>query len=98
MDAISYPLDEGELSSGNVNTGKNVKQWELLYSLREKATRVKASACTAGDLGSIPGSGRSPGEGNGNPLQYSCLENPMDGGAWRATVHGVAKSQTRLSD
>ena len=48
--------------------------------------------------GSIPGSGRSPGEGNGNPLQYSCLENPMDGAAWWATVHGVAKSQTRLSD
>ena len=46
----------------------------------------------------IPGSGRSPGGGNGNPLQYSCLENPMDGGAWRATVHGVAKSRTRLSD
>ena len=51
-----------------------------------------------GDLGSIPGSGRSPGEGNGTPLQYSCLENPMDGGAWWATVHGVAKSRTRLSD
>ena len=50
------------------------------------------------DLGSIPGSGRSTGEGNGNPLQYSCLENPMDGGAWWATVHGVAKSRTRLSD
>ena len=49
---------------------------------------VKASACSMGDLGSIPGSGRSPGEGNGNPLQYSCLENPMDGGAWWATVHG----------
>ena len=46
----------------------------------------------------IPGSGRSPGEGNGNPLQYSCLENPMDGGAWWATVHGVAKSRTQLSD
>ena len=58
----------------------------------------KASAYNAGDLGSIPGSGRSPGEGNGNPLQYSCLENPMDGGAWKATVHGVAKSRTRLSD
>jgi len=51
-----------------------------------------------GDPGSIPGSGRSPGEGNGNPLQYSCLENPMDGGAWQATVHGVSKSQTRLRD
>ena len=58
----------------------------------------KMSAYNAGDLGSIPGSGRSPGEGNGNPLQYSCLENPMDGGAWRATVHGVAKSRTQLSD
>ena len=55
------------------------------------------SACNAGDPGSIPGSGRSPGEENGNPLQYSCLENPMDGGAWWATVHGVAKSPTRLS-
>ena len=54
----------------------------------------KASACNAGDPGSIPGLGRSPGEGNGNPLQYSCLENPLDKGAWLATVHGVAKSQT----
>ena len=58
----------------------------------------EASACNAGDPGLIPGLGRSPGEGNGNPLQYSCLENPMDGGAWWATVHGVAKSRTRLSD
>ena len=52
----------------------------------------KASAYNVGDLGSIPESGRSAGEGNGNPLQYSCLENPMDGGAWWAIVHGVAKS------
>ena len=58
----------------------------------------KTSTCNAGDLGSIPGSGRSPGEGNGNSLQYSCQENPMDRRAWWATVHGVAKSQTRLSD
>ena len=58
----------------------------------------KGSAYTAGDLGLIPGSGRSPGERNGNPLQYSCLENSMDRGAWWATVHRVAKSQTRLSD
>ena len=57
-----------------------------------------ASAYSAGDLGLITGSGTSPGEGNGNPLQYSCLENPMDGGAWWATVHGVKKSRTRLSD
>ena len=54
----------------------------------------KESARNAGDLGSIPGSGRSSGEGNGNPLQYSCLENSMDGGAWQAAVHGVPKSQT----
>ena len=58
----------------------------------------KVSACNAGDLGLIPESGRSPGEGNGNPLQYSCLENPMDQGTWWATVHGVTKSQTQLSD
>ena len=58
----------------------------------------KASACNAGDPDLIPGWGRSPGEGNGNPLQYSCLENPMDRGTWRATVHRVAKSRTRLSD
>ena len=58
-------------------------------------SEVKASARNAGDLGSIPGPGRSPGEGNGNPLQDSCLENPMDRGAWWATVHGVAKSRTR---
>ena len=55
-----------------------------------------ASAGDIRDAGSIPGSGRSPGGGNGNPLQYSCLENPMDRGAWWATVHGVSKSQTRL--
>ena len=54
----------------------------------------KEFACHAGKLGSILGSGRSPGEGTGNPLQYSCLENPMDGGAWWAIVQGVAKSQT----
>ena len=57
-------------------------------------SEVKASACKGGDLGSIPGLGRSPGEGNGNPLQYSCLQNPVDGGAWWAIVHWVAKSQT----
>ena len=58
----------------------------------------KVSAYSAGDPGSVPGLGRSPGEGNGTPLQYSCLENPMDRGARWATVHGVAKSWTRLSD
>ena len=58
---------------------------------------VKNPPANAGDMNSIPGPGRSPGEGNGKPLQYSCLENPMDRGAWRAVVHGVTKSQTRLS-
>ena len=54
----------------------------------------KVSAYNVGDPGLIPGSGRSPGEGNGNPLQYSHLENPMDGGSWQVTVHGVTKSRT----
>ena len=58
----------------------------------------KASACNAGDPDSIPGLGRSPGEGNGNPLQYSFLENSMDRAAWQAIVYGVTKSQTQLSD
>ena len=57
----------------------------------------KESACSAGDLGMTPGSGRSPGEGNGYPLQYSCLENSMERGAWWATVQGVTKCQTRLT-
>jgi len=61
-------------------------------------SEVKASAYNAGDPYSIPGLGRSPGEGNGNPLQYSCLDNPMDRGAWWAIVRGVAKSQTWLSN
>ena len=57
----------------------------------------KESACNAGDLGSIPGSGKSPGEGNSNPFQYSCLENPMDRGTWQATVHGVAQVRHDLA-
>ena len=59
---------------------------------------VKNSAGNAGDLGLIPGLGRSPGERNGNPLQHSCLENSMDRGAWWAAVHGVTRSRTRLSE
>ena len=58
----------------------------------------KASACNAGDPSLIPGLGRSTGEGNGNPLQYSCLENSMDRGAWKAIVHGVTKSWIQLSN
>ena len=59
---------------------------------------MKSLPANAGDTGSIPGLGRSSGEGKGNPLQYSCLENPMDRGTWQAIDHGVAKSQTQLSN
>ena len=73
------------------------------YILRNEVSRalgfldgsvVKNLPASVGDLGSVPGLGGSPGEGNGNPLQFSCLENPMDRGAWWTTVHGVAKSRT----
>ena len=63
-----------------------------------KSSGCKEPDCNAGDPGSIPGLGISPREGNGNPLQYSFLENPIDGGAWQATGHVVAKSRTQLSD
>ena len=78
--------------------GNDFYQFLLTLSGFSGGSEVKASACNAGDLGSVPGSRRSPGEGNGNPLQYPCLENHMDGGAWWATVHGVTKSRTQLSD
>ena len=64
----------------------------LIYGLPSGST-VKKPPANAGDVGLIPGSGKSPGEGNGNPLQYSCLENPLDRGTWWAMVHGVTKSQ-----
>ena len=70
-----------------------------LYSWASKVVQSKEFTCNVGgarDAGLIPGSGRSPGGGNGNPLQYSCLKNPMDRGAWRATAHGVTKTRTRL--
>ena len=67
-----------------------------LNSVCSEGSASKESACNAGDLGPIPGSGRSPGGGHDNPLQHSFLENPVDRGAWRAKVHGVAKSQTPL--
>ena len=91
----------------------SVSQWAIVPQPRTKGTIFsmikvcysfpgdldgKASACSVGDPGSIPGSGRSPGDGNGNPLQYPCLENSMDGGAWQAIVRGVTKSQTWLSN
>ena len=74
------------------------ENWDLSSNLPNHLWHSgKESACSAGDLGLIPGSGRSLGEGNGNPLQYSCLENPTDRGAWRATVHVFTKSWTQLS-
>ena len=69
-----------------------VKTFELTVTRFLGGSDSKESACSAGDLGLIPGLGRSPGVGNGNPLQYSCLENSMDRGAWWATVHGVEKN------
>ena len=71
-------------------------QFILQYTCSPGDSDSKESACRAGDLGSTPRSGRSPGEGNGYPVQYSCLENSLDRGAWQAMVHGVANSQTRL--
>ena len=70
----------------------------LASTVAQLVEKLPASAGDTRDVGSIPGSGRSPGAGNDNPLQYSCLGNPMDRGSWRATVHGVAKSRTRLLD
>ena len=77
------------------------KTMNQIYMRFPGGTVVKNLPANAGDLrdmGSIPGLGRSPEEGNGNPLQHSSLENPMDRGAWWATVHGVTEIQTRLSD
>ena len=69
-------------------------RWEVAGDTGPGSSDGKESACNAGDLGLIPGSGRSLGEGNGNPLQYSCLENSVDEGAWWAPVHGATKSWT----
>ena len=71
--------------ASQVNSTKNLEKGFSHSSIG------KESACNSGEPGSIPGSGRSPGEGNGNPLQYSCLKNPIDRGVWRATVHGVTR-------
>ena len=75
---------------------KNLDKYIFLFLLRGFSgdSDAKESACSVGDPGSIPGLGRSPGEGHSNPLQYSCLENSVDRGAWWATVHEVTKSQT----
>ena len=88
------------LLGGAVLEGRHVVSFEKKVCENNKdfsgGSDSKESACNARDLGSIPGWERSPGEGNGNPLQYSCLEDPMDRRAWRAAVHGATKSRTRL--
>ena len=91
--AVSQPLDRQERSQHPCSL--------ITPSLRPSfpgGSDDKESACDTGNERSIPGSGRCPGGGNGNPLQYSCLENPMERGAWRAAVHGVVKSQTPLRE
>ena len=98
---IFYHLShQGSPFQAEGRANANVLGWNKFGDVLAQAggSDGKASAYSVGDWGSVPGLGRSPGEGNGNPLQYSCLENPMDRGAWQATVHGVAKSQTGLSN
>ena len=77
---------------------KNMKKNACIYMWVKNLPAMKETACSAGDVDSISGSGRSPREGNGNPLQYSCLGNPTDRGTLQATVHRVTKSLTWLSD
>ena len=102
-------LGRGGLEFSEVNLYIHVKIYQIVYlkyvqsNVNYRGSQVvpvvknlPANAGDTRDTGSIPGLGRSPGGGNGNPLQYSCLENPMDRGAWWATVHGVTKSQTWL--
>ena len=94
---VGFPLQNCWLGCGQVRRAK----WEVMRSSQEAlsfpgGSDGKEPTCSAGDLGLIPGWGRSPGEANSNLLQYSCLENPTDRGSWRATVHGVAKSRTWL--
>ena len=97
----TYRIAQGTLLS-DLRRSKwegNIKKRGYMYTWGfPVGSESKESASNVGSLGSIPGSGRSPGEGNGNPLQYSCLENPMDRGTWWATVHGVTKSWTGLSN
>ena len=80
--------------------GKNIQWWKggLFEKNFPGGSGGKESACNVGDPGLVPGFGTSPGEGNVHPLQYSCLENSMDRGAWKATIHGITKSQTQLND
>ena len=109
---LSTHIDRTIHKRPNVETTHNIHQWmdeqnavSIYLSIHPHNEMGlfwwldgKESACNAGEPGSIPVLGRSPGEGNGNPLQYTCLENAMDRGAWRAIVHGVTKGWTRLSN
>ena len=88
----------GFLNSQLIMTGSYYIFTLYSYICFPHSSVSKESACNAGDQGSIPGWGKSPGEGNGNPLWYSCLGNPLARGDWQATIHGLTKSQTRLSD
>ena len=89
---IQYPVIN--LNGINHNSYTHTHTHTHTHMVFPDSSVGKESACNAGDLGSIPGLGRSPGERNGNPLQYPSLENSMDRGAWQATVHGVTKSWT----
>ena len=92
--------NKGHMTSTEIANVIMLKFNNILFGIQKnfKIPGDSESAYNAGDPGLIPGSGRSPGEGNGNPLQYSCLENSTERGAWRAIVHRVAKSQIQLSD
>ena len=101
----SGPITSWEIVGETVETvsdfiflgSKITADGDCSHEIKRRLLRGKVSACNAGDLGSIPGLGRFPGKGNGNPLQYPCLENPMDRGAWWAIVHGVTNSWTQMS-
>ena len=89
-----YTRIAAEIQPLNTGTKLNLRDRVLGEVVFPSGSDSKESVCNAGDGSSLPGLGRSPGEGNGNPFHYSCLENSMDRGAWQATVHGVTKSQT----
>ena len=93
---VGWPL-ELKVAPDSSQEGIYMLDFITFWGLHDSSVG-KESACNAGEPGLIPGSGRSPGEGNGYPLQYSGLENSMDRGAWQATVHGVSKSLTQLSN